>query len=110
MRRLLIIALNDLRLLFVDKSIWVNLLIVPVVLSLAIGTALGGFGGGEADSPVYLDVIDADQFDASQALLQEIVAVQPRIVLCGAGGAPDEGCALDTQTLTRELAQSRLEN
>jgi ABC-2 type transport system permease protein len=42
MRQLLTIAWNDLRLAFQERSIWLDLIVIPIVITVAVGFANGG--------------------------------------------------------------------
>lgn len=109
MRAMLDIALNELRILFNDRSIWINLVIIPIILSVAVGFANGAGGGGSSDGPLLpVDVMDNDNSALSQQFLLDIRATNARIVLCPMDNGEDDPCGLGDATLTAELAQERL--
>ena len=66
MNRIVSIALKDLRLAFRDSGALVMMLLTPFGLTLVIGFAFGGFGGGSssglADIPVVVANGDSGQF------------------------------------------------
>ena len=67
MQKLWTITTNDLRTIFADRGIWINLIIVPVALAVVVGLANGAFAGGGADDDgetrlqrYRIDVINQD--------------------------------------------------
>ena len=111
MRRILVIAGNELRLLFMDPSIWINLLIIPLVLTYAVGAANSGGGAGGEVARVYLDVIDHDATPLSAEFLEQIAMASDAVRLCPSQHpGDDDPCGLGEQTLTAALAQQRLDD
>lgn len=107
MRAIVDIALHELRLIFNDRSIWVNLVLLPIVISIAVGAANGAFQGPNPATPaIRVDVLDLDQTAASQAFSARIAAANTQLTLCPAAGA--EPCRLETATLTAQQAETRL--
>lgn len=108
MRTIIDIAVNDLRILFKDRSIWINLVIVPLIISYVIGFALGANGGGVSTAAkLIVDVIDADKAAMSQELLDNVRAANPNIVLCPQDGAD---CQLSGSILDEAGAVKRLQD
>lgn len=108
MRATFDIALNELRILFGDPSIWINLVIIPIVLSVAIGLATGAVGGS-SEVQLRVDVLDNDNSTFSQQFLADIRSANSNIVLCPADSGDEDRCGLGESAFTPELAQTRLE-
>lgn len=109
MRTLLEIARNDLRIIFNDRSIWINLAIVPMVLAIAVGFANGaGFSATVSEVTVRVDVLDADQSAASAALFEAVRAGNANLVLCPMDQTDDDLCQLGDAALTDAVAEARL--
>ncbi len=105
MRTIIDIAINDLRVLFKDRSIWINLVIVPLVISYVIGYAMSGGSGGAAS--LIVDVSDADGGALAQQFLENVRAANPNIVLCPQGG---DACQMSGDTLDEAGAVKRLQD
>lgn len=113
MRKTLAVALNDLRIIFADGSIWVNLVLVPVVLALVIGVGIGAlFESSDGDQVIPVDLFDADQSDLSRNLVAEMVRANPRLLICPAGGSAtlDPDCNSGGATIAVDQLQRRLES
>lgn len=111
MRAVIDIALNELRILFKDRSIWLNLVIIPIILSVAVGFANGAGNTISTEGPrLPVDVMDADNSALSQQFLADIRAANTRILLCPMDNGEGDPCGLGESSLTPELAQERLEN
>ncbi len=106
MRAILDIAMHELRLIFNDRSIWVNLVLLPIVISVAVGAANGAFQGPGSGPAIRVDVLDLDQSATSQAFSARIAAANSALTLCPGAGA--EACRLDDAGLTADGAQARL--
>jgi ABC-2 type transport system permease protein len=109
MRQIFVVALNDLRLMFMNRSIWINLAIVPMIVTFATGSAFSGIGSDGGINAVNLDVIDYDETPLSAELLRQISAATEAVRVCPADTG-DDACDLDRQPLTVELAQQRLDD
>lgn len=112
MRKVIELALNDLRIFFRDKGVWVELIVIPIVLSVVVGFASGAgniFGGGTDAPDLIVDVIDNDTSALSAQFLDEIRAANEHIVLCPMDNNADDVCGLGGAALTAELAAQRLE-
>ncbi len=111
MRRTLDIALNELRIIFQDPGIWINLVVVPLVITFAVSFATGGLNTtSEGINYINVDVIDYDQTALSADLQQRLVEANEVLRLCVDATTSDEACNLEDQPLTLALARERLED
>jgi ABC-2 type transport system permease protein len=106
-RNILTIANNDIRLFLVDRGNLVGLLIVPVVMTLVVGTFAGI--GGEGTSHILLDVLDHDRSELSRQLINSLGDVYDELVLCPMGNDDDNLCQIGDD-LDREVSVSRMED
>ncbi len=106
MRTILIIALNDLSIFFRQRGNLIGLLVIPVLLTTAVGWANSSNRGSE---PTYLrvDVIDQDQTAASADLLAQLRLTDDTLVLCPQDNDAADRCDLDNGPLTQPLAMER---
>ncbi len=76
MRKALSIAWNDIRIEFSERSTLVFFLLLPIVFTFILGTALGGMeGGGDGGDTRYpILVADEDRSDLSRELLAKLHA------------------------------------
>src|SRR5512143_3867077 len=102
------VAVNDLRVTFRDKSIWLTLVVIPLVIIFFIGIANGGFGGGGGTVLLLVDTFDQDNSDLSAQLLANLKAANSSIVLCPADNNADDVCQLKGEKLTEALATKRV--
>lgn len=110
MNKIIEIARNDLRLIFKEQDIWINLVVIPLVLAYVIGIANGALNSGVPSTPtILIDVLDNDNSALSADFLTQVRAAYPGFVLCPLDQTEDDACRLDGAALTPELAQSRLE-
>lgn len=110
MRTVIHIALNDLRILLSNRSIWINLLIVPVIISYAVGLANGGSGGAGNAPRLLVDVIAGETGGQVDQFLADIRAANPSIVLCPMDNGSDDACGLRGAALDETLATQRLKD
>lgn len=110
MRAILDIALNDLRIILSNRAVIIDLLILPIVISLATGLANGAsLGGAPAERPRdRVDVIDLDNSTISTAFLQTLAADTPALRLCPLDNDDSDACALESAPLTEARADERL--
>lgn len=108
MFKTLSVTLNELRIEFLDRSIWVQLVIMPCVLIFFIGLANGGFNTGSRDPRLRVDLLDEDNSALSAQLSSALRAVNPNLVLCPADNDADDYCQTEGETLTAELAAQRV--
>lgn len=80
MRKILDIAINDLRVFFREPGVLVGLVVIPLIMTFAIGYGLGQ--GGNGPQQVRVDVIDHDNSARSQQFLTEVRAINNTLVLC----------------------------
>ncbi len=102
------VAVNDLRVTFRDKSIWLTLVVIPLVIIFFIGLANGGFGGGGGGVRLLVDTFDQDGSDLSAELLVNLKAANDGIILCPADNTAEDVCRLKGSDLTDELAAERV--
>jgi ABC-2 type transport system permease protein len=108
MRAILDIAINDLRIMFKDRSIWINLIVVPLVLSYVIGIANGAGGGAPSAPKLIIDVINADSGAISQQFLSDLKAANSNFVLCPQDNDKDDVCQLNGAAFDADLSETRL--
>lgn len=111
MRKILSIALNELRISFADRSIWLFLVVIPGILIFVIGLANGANldTGGTVEAPKRpVDVIDSDESALSSGLLAALRTIDPAIVICPADNDAEDICRIGDSALTAELAEGRL--
>ncbi|HYO88923.1 MAG TPA: ABC transporter permease, partial [Candidatus Limnocylindrales bacterium] len=109
MRKTMDIALHELRLIFMDRSIWLNLVVIPVVISFAVGLANGALMSGGGSGPVLrVDVLNNDAGPQGAALLESMRAINTNLLLCPQDNTDDDPCGLGDAALTPELIQDRL--
>lgn len=102
MRKLWEVALNDLRVLFADRSVWIGMLIVPVALIFFIGLANGGFGS-TGPASITVDLYNNDNSELSARFIEELRTVNSTLHLCPLDGG--ESCG---NQLTPEESLLRL--
>jgi len=111
MRTIFEIALNDLRIIFKEKGIWINIAVLPIVISLAVGLANGALVSSEAPTAptIIVDVVRYDgDSERANAFMQAISAANPAILICDDNQAQNEACKLNNAMLDEPLAQERL--
>lgn len=107
MNKVLVVAINDLRVYFSDRGNYV-LFIMPVVMALVLGFATGG---GFTEGSLPLDVIDMDNSPESSRLLATLREVNTEVFLCpmddGVGGRDCRLAGFDGAALSMEEARDR---
>jgi ABC-2 type transport system permease protein len=113
MRTVITIALNELRLIFRDQSIWINIIVIPIAITFAVGLANSGFAAGTPAQPTYrVDVIDNANSPLSAQFIAAMRQARPGLIVCPADATaatadqPDP-CQLDGEPLTETLAEQR---
>lgn len=107
MKKIVYIALNDLRVIFADPSNIFGLFGLPLILTFILGVA-GGTGG--EITTLRVDWIDHDNSPQSQALLQDLRANNPNLVFCPMDASESVSCGLsEGETLTLERAKERVQ-
>lgn len=93
MNRLLQITLNDLRITLSERGIFINLVVIPIVLIVAVGIAQGGFVS-DGDTPVIrIDVLTSGEQPGMRAFKDGLRSVNPTLTLCPEDGV--EICQLN---------------
>ena len=111
MRKLLNIALNDLRIFFSTRGNLIGLVVVPVGLTLAIGYFFPANLFGAGAPRAIVDVVDLDQSALSAQLLADFRQSNQSLILCPLANTRDDQCGLDgEEVLTFEAARERLAN
>ncbi len=109
MRKILQIAVNDLRVILADRSILINLILIPIGLALAVGYANGaGSSGQSTPTRTIIDVLDDDQSALSSQFVDALRGLLPNSRLCPLDNTPDNACQLGGATLDSALAERRL--
>jgi ABC-2 type transport system permease protein len=115
MNKMLRVAQNDLRITFQDHTVWINLVIIPVILILILGAVQGAFIGDENDK-VLIDVYVRDDSELATQFLSELRAINPNILLCPMDSTisipdDDDPCKLgDLDTLDLSASFTRVED
>lgn len=90
MRKLWVITVHDLRGIFAERSVWLQLFVIPVALVYVVGLANGALGnGGEART--RLDLINQDDSRLA-AVLVEGLREADGLLVCTSDSA-DEACS-----------------
>lgn len=116
MRAIWTIAENELRLIFKDRSVWLNLIIIPIAIAFAVGMANGALSsGGDTTPSLPVDILDNDNTPTSTALIEAIGRANANLLLCSQTAQPQEDpCSLYEgeilPALTEESANERLVN
>ncbi len=111
MRKIIDIAINDLRIVFRERGIWINLLVIPIILSVVIGLANGAGGSSDTASTgpsILIDVIDEDSSPLSGQFLDELRAANANFVLCPLDNNNGDVCQLGGNTFDAAQAETRL--
>lgn len=110
MRQAIIIALNDLRVYFSEWGNLIGLVVMPVGLTLVLGTALGG--GSAPPESIVMDVVDNDQSAESAQFLETLQAVNETLIFCPQAEENEEiNCALDgNNEMSVERSIERMQN
>jgi ABC-2 type transport system permease protein len=114
LQRTLLVALNELRLMLSDRSIWVNIVIVPLIAAFAAGWANSSLSGSDdASATPLVDVVDFANDANSQSFQRQILAVQPRMQLCPPlqpEDDPADRCGLRDAEFSYDMALQRLKD
>ncbi len=111
MQTILNIALNDLRVIFRERGVWVNLVIIPIVLAYAVGFANGATNTTAPTTPdIIVDVIDSDNSALSAQFLQNVREANTALRLCPADNDADDVCRLSGAAFDATLADERLKD
>lgn len=111
MRKVLDIALNDLRLMLKDREFLINLVVIPLVISLAVGYANGAGADPTPSAPaIRIDVIDDDRSELSESFIRRLREANANFVLCPMDQTEADTCAFADAEFTPALAQERLQD
>lgn len=109
MRKILNIAINDLRVAFSDRSIWVFSVAMPIVLIVIVAFANGAFQTAPERARQIIDIVGLEPGATLDLLTGSIHDVDPAFIVCPPDAAADsDPCQLDGAALTPELAEERL--
>ncbi len=107
MSNILAIAWTDLRIYFQDRGNLVSLFILPVVMTVLLGSSFGSFSG---PSRVRFDLLDEDQTAQSRAFIRQLHEVNPALLICPAEQTADDACNLsDIDVMDRVTAFVRIQ-
>jgi ABC-2 type transport system permease protein len=108
MREMWFIALNDLRVFFRERGVIVGLVLIPLIMTVAIGLGTGSMASS-GPTRIRVDVIDNDASTLSSQFLAGIREANTSLVLCPFDNDPDDFCQLgENTTLTEDQAVERL--
>src|SRR5687767_129659 len=107
MRRILLIAWNDLRLLLRERSILINMFLVSLVMVGVVGLANSAAMSEGSDPAIYIDIIDRDESDLSRQFIDGLRDSNAAFVLCPLDNDRDR-CDLDDAPLDETRATERL--
>lgn len=109
MRKLWAITQNDLRRIFADREIWINLVIIPVALVFLIALVNGGFGTATVTPDLARERIDLINHDDGHlgAAITDALMAEPSLRVC-TPGTTAAACRLDAAIpLTEDQALAR---
>jgi len=107
MRKLWIIAWNDLQTALQSKQNWFLLLALPALIIYLAG--LGAQGVARSiPTLIRIDVLDWDHSAASRDVVAALAETSARLLICPANDDPADGCALAGASLSPALAEERL--
>ena len=121
MRKLWVIAWNDLQTALQSKQNWFLLLALPALIIYLAGLGAQGVARSLPAS-IRIDVLDWDHSAASRDVIATLAETSPRLLICPAlalsvapltaegNDDPADGCALAGASLSPALAQERLAN
>lgn len=110
MTKLLQVALNDLRVSLKDRSVWVNLTVIPVFLIFIVGLVNGGAANGGEGDTVLLDVLNQDTSELSASFLDSLRQANPTLVLCPMDNDDEDICGLSDESLTESRSVERIDD
>jgi ABC-2 type transport system permease protein len=109
MRKVWIIAWNDLQITLQGKQSWLLLVGIPVLVIYLVGVGAQGFAQS-AQPVIRIDVLDRDDSAASKSFVAALGDTNDAFVLCPANQNSADICLLAGAALSPELAQERLTN
>lgn len=112
MRKVIHIAINDLKVFLSDRGNLIGVIVMPVILALVLGAA---FDQGDGATQLPVDVIDLDNSEQSAQFLATLREVNTALVLCPMDNDDEDRCRLDdledyeaSSPLTVEQSQQRI--
>jgi len=109
MRKVWIIAWNDLQIALQDKQNWFLLLALPALIIYLVGLGAQGIAHVVPTS-LRIDVLDRDGSAASNAFVAALAEANETLLICPAYNDPADACALAGDSLSSAWAQERLAN
>ena len=107
MRKVWVVAWNDLQMTLQSRQNWLLLLALPAVIMYLAG--LGAKGVAQIiPTSVRIDVLDRDDSAASNALIAALAEDNESILVCPTHNDPGDACALAGASLSPSLARERL--
>jgi len=109
MRKVWIIAWNDLHKTLQNKYSWFLLLAIPALVIYLAGLGARGFA---RNIPAFIrvDVLDQDHSAASNSLIAALAEANATLLVCPAHNDPADACGLAGASLSPALARERLAN
>jgi ABC-type multidrug transport system permease subunit len=107
MRKVWIIAWNDLQMTLQSKQHWFLLLALPALIIYLVGLGAQGIAHAVPTS-IRIDVLDQDDSAASNAVVAALAEANETLLICPAYNDPADPCALAEASLSSALAQQRL--
>lgn len=106
MRKIINIAINDLRVFFKEPGQIIGLIVIPLMMTIGIGLGLSGNNG---PTQVRIDVIDSDNSTLSKQFMANVRQANNALRLCPADNDEADWCQLgDDKTLTAEQSLQRV--
>jgi len=97
MRRIWLLAVNDLRLTLRDRPVFIWMVVMPVAMMWLFGNMSGG--GGTSDPEITLSLVNRDDGWLSTALIEELADESINMVAIDPAGATTEGEISKVRTL-----------
>lgn len=94
MRRVVQIAVQDLRIFLTNRGNLVGLLVIPITMTVVLGVFIPS---GQGPSRVRVDVIDHNQGEIGEQLLAAIRQANDALVLCPMDNDAEDFCRLEGQ-------------
>jgi len=107
MRKLCVIAWNDLRISLQGRQSWLFLIGIPVLMICLVGLGAKGFAK-RTQLVIRIDVLDRDNTAASRAFIAALADANETFVLCPARQNSADAGLPARAALSPELAQERL--
>lgn len=108
MRKVWIIAWNNLYIILQSKQSWLLLIGIPILVIYLVGIGAQGFA--QSVTPlIRLDVLDLDDSAASKSMIVALREANPAFLLCPMDQDASDRCALAGEELSPKLVRERLE-